>query len=94
LPIIKLEKLFKPFVEDRLPALLQNSHGIVAHPSSADACPIGFDKDCVLAIGPEGGFTDYEIDKLSAAGMCGVHLGARILRVENALTALVARLFP
>jgi 16S rRNA (uracil1498-N3)-methyltransferase len=94
LPILKFEKLFKPFVEDRLPTLLKNSHGIVAHPSSIEPCPIAFNNECVLAIGPEGGFTDYEIAKLLQAGMRGVHLGPRILRVENALTTLVARLFP
>ncbi len=93
LPALTCEKLFKPFVEDRLPALLQNSHGFVAHPGSATACPIAFNRDCTLAIGPEGGFTNYEIDKLLQAGLCGVHLGTRILRVENALTTLVARLF-
>lgn len=93
LPEIRFEKLFKPFVEDRLPALLKNSHGIVAHPGTIEACPIAFDRDCVLAIGPEGGFTQYEVDKLLSAGMQGVHLGTRILRVENALTTLVARLF-
>lgn len=93
LPIIQFEKLFKPFVEDRLPALLKNSHGIVAHPGTADACPIAFNQDCILAIGPEGGFTQYEVDKLLDAGMQSVHLGTRILRVENALTTLVARLF-
>lgn len=94
LPTLKFEKLFKPFAEDRLPALLNNSHGIVAHPGSVDACPIAFSNECVLAIGPEGGFTNYEVDKLLQAGMHGVHLGPRILRVENALTVLTARLFP
>ncbi|MFT3931679.1 MAG: 16S rRNA (uracil(1498)-N(3))-methyltransferase [Spongiibacteraceae bacterium] len=93
LPSIHFEKLFKPFVEDRLPALLKNSHGIVAHPGTNDACPIAFNQDCVLAIGPEGGFTPYEVEKLSAAGMHAVHLGTRILRVENALTTLIARLY-
>ncbi|HET8709882.1 MAG TPA: 16S rRNA (uracil(1498)-N(3))-methyltransferase, partial [Spongiibacteraceae bacterium] len=65
-----------------------------AHPGSADACPIALDNDCVLAIGPEGGFTAYEVDKLLQAGMRAAHLGSRILRVENALISLVARLFP
>lgn len=94
LPTLKFEKFFKPFVEDRLPAQLKSSRGIVAHPGSAEACPLAFDNDCTLAIGPEGGFTPYEIDKLLQAGMRGVDLGPRILRVENALTTLVARLFP
>ncbi len=93
LPAIQLEKRFKPFVEDRLPALLQHATGIVAHPGSSEPCPIPLNSHCVLAIGPEGGFTDYEVDKLLAAGMRDVHLGQRILRVENAVTTLVARLF-
>ncbi len=93
LPSIRFEKLFKPFVEDRLPALLKNSNGIVAHPGTAETCPVAFNQDCVLAIGPEGGFTQYEVDKLIQAGMRSVHLGTRILRVENALTTLIARLF-
>jgi len=51
LPVLKLEKLFKPFAEDRLPAMLKTSRGVVAHPGSADACPIAIDNDCTLAIG-------------------------------------------
>lgn len=93
LPEIQFEKLFKPFVEDRLPALLKNSHGIVAHPGTTDPCPVALNQNCVLAIGPEGGFTQYEVGKLAEAGMQRAHLGMRILRVENALTTLVARLF-
>jgi len=94
LPTLTLEKLFKPFVEDRLPALLESAVGIVAHPSASEACPVALQRECVLAIGPEGGFTRYEVDKLLQAGMRDAHLGARILRVENAVTTLVARLFP
>ena len=46
-----------------------------------------------LAIGPEGGRIPYEIDLLAKAGLQPVQLGARILRVETAVTALLARLF-
>jgi RsmE family RNA methyltransferase len=93
IPAVHCERLFKPFAEDRLPALAAGTAGLVAHPDSGAACPFALDRPCTLAIGPEGGFTPYEIDKLSAAGLQSVHLGARILRVENALVALVARLF-
>jgi 16S rRNA U1498 N3-methylase RsmE len=33
------------------------------------------------------------VEKILAAGFEGVNLGSRILRVENALTALVAKLY-
>ena len=44
-------------------------------------------------IGPEGGFIPYEVDKLETAGCQTVSLGPRILRVENAITSLIGRLF-
>ncbi len=44
----------------------------------------------VVAIGPEGGFTDNEMAAASAAGWRKVSLGARILRVETAAIALAA----
>jgi len=46
-----------------------------------------------LAVGPEGGFIDYEIDKLCEAGFQPVTLGSRILRVETAIPAILGRLF-
>ncbi|MCD6060127.1 MAG: hypothetical protein K0S16_438 [Moraxellaceae bacterium] len=93
LPDVQLEPLFKPFVEDRLPVLCAERRLLVAHPVAAHACPVALNGPAVLAIGPEGGFIPYEVDKLVAAGFDAVHLGPRILRVETAVTALVARLF-
>lgn len=93
LPEVLIEPLFKPFVEDRLPALCHNSRCLVAHPVAAAACPVALNQALTLAIGPEGGFIPYEVEKLTAAGFEPVHLGPRILRVETAVTALVSRLF-
>ncbi|MFK7161761.1 16S rRNA (uracil(1498)-N(3))-methyltransferase [Marinospirillum sp. MEB164] len=93
LPQVHLETRFKPFVEDQLPALSQGSLRLVAHPGPYAACPRGLTEPVTLAIGPEGGFVDYEIDQLVAAGFTPVQLGERILRVETAVTALLARLF-
>lgn len=47
-------------------------------------------EDIALAVGPEGGFTDEEVERARAAGWQAVGLGPRILRVETAALALVA----
>ncbi len=93
LPQVILETQFKPFVEDRLPEIVAGTRGLVAHPGSPDACPRGLEEETTLAIGPEGGFIPYEVEKLAEAGLQPVHLGDRILRVETAVTALLSRLF-
>lgn len=93
MPEVIKAPLFKPFVEDQLPALGRGSRCLLAHPGSEKACPVGLNAATTLAIGPEGGFIPYEVEKLEAAGFDAVHLGSRILRVETAVTALVARLF-
>ena len=62
------EKRFKPFVEDRLPAMLEGKRGMVAHPVGGEACPHQIEDEVILAIGPEGGFIPYEVEKLEKAG--------------------------
>lgn len=93
LPEVIIEKRFKPFVEDRLPAISAGSLGLVGHPGAYPACPRALEQQVTLAIGPEGGWIPYEVEKLQEAGLQPVQLGARILRVETAVTALLARLF-
>jgi RsmE family RNA methyltransferase len=43
-------------------------------------------------LGPEGGFIPFEVEHLREAGATFVELGPRILRVETAVVAAVARL--
>ena len=93
LPEVIIEKRFKPFVEDRLPAIATGTLGLVGHPGDFPACPRAVSEAVTLAIGPEGGWIPYEVDKLHEAGLQPVQLGERILRVETAVTALLARLF-
>ncbi|MFL9813637.1 16S rRNA (uracil(1498)-N(3))-methyltransferase [Stutzerimonas sp. VN223-3] len=93
LPDVTIEKRFKPFVEDRLPQLASGTRGLLGHPGDYPACPRALDEPVTLAIGPEGGWIPYEVDKLAAAGLQPVQLGERILRVETAVSALLARLF-
>ncbi|TDV66100.1 16S rRNA (uracil(1498)-N(3))-methyltransferase [Pseudomonas sp. LP_7_YM] len=93
LPDIIIEKRFKPFVEDRLPAIVEGTLGLVGHPGGFPACPRVVGQPVTLAIGPEGGWIPYEVDLLRESGLAPVQLGERILRVETAVTALLARLF-
>lgn len=93
LPEVIIEKRFKPFVEDRLPQRVEGTLGLVGHPGQFPPCPRATQQPVTLAIGPEGGWIPYEIDLLHKAGLQPVQLGERILRVETAVTALLARLF-
>lgn len=93
LPKVTLEKRFKPFVEDRLPALAEGTLGLTGHPGEYPACPRAVEGPVTLAIGPEGGWIPYEVELLRVAGLQPVQLGERILRVETAVPALLARLF-
>lgn len=93
LPEVIIEKRFKPFVEDRLPELVMGTRGLVGHPGDYPACPRALSEPVTLAIGPEGGWIPYEVEKLTEAGLQPVQLGERILRVETAVSALLARLF-
>ncbi|MCT8163644.1 16S rRNA (uracil(1498)-N(3))-methyltransferase [Pseudomonas putida] len=93
LPEVIIEKRFKPFVEDRLPAIAHGTLGLVGHPGPYPACPRAVEGPVTLAIGPEGGWIPYEVDLLTKAGLAPVQLGDRILRVETAVTALLSRIF-
>ena len=46
----------------------------------------------VLAVGPEGGWTDEEVARLEEKGFARMSLGPRILRTDTALIALLSRL--
>ena len=94
MPKIYLRKLFKPFVEDELGGIIAGSRALVAHPTTEMPCPINCQTAVTLAVGPEGGFIPFEVEKLNEIGFEPVHLGPRILRVETAVPALISRLFP
>ena len=92
LPEVHLRKFFKPFVEDELPALIQGTNALVAHPVADAEFPAAVTGPTTLAIGPEGGFIPYEVEKLQECGFSPVSLGKRILRVETAVPVLLSRL--
>ena len=92
LPEVVERRRFKPFVEDELPGWVQGHQAFVAHPGARVSCPRAVEGEVSLAIGPEGGFIEYEVEKLVAAGFTSVGLTERILKVETAITALISRL--
>lgn len=102
LPIIDIQQRFKPFAEDTLPNLCQDKHSFVAHPYTLEAddsqikCSgaISSHDEKLLVIGPEGGFIDYEVEKLINAGCTPLQLGARIYRVENAIPLALMAIHP
>lgn len=94
LPKVHIRKRFKPFIEDELPEIAENTKRYVAHPYNAEPCPSESSEPATIAIGPEGGFIEYEIEKLKECGFTPIHIGQRILRVENAVPAVLSKLFP
>jgi RsmE family RNA methyltransferase len=93
LPTITVRERFKPFVEDEVPDLICGTQALVAHPPAPQPCPRNVGMPVTLAVGPEGGFIPYEVELLEAHGFAAVSLGARRLRVEHAVPALLGRLF-
>jgi RsmE family RNA methyltransferase len=92
LPEVRLHRLFAPFVRETLPGEIAGRTAILAHPGSTTPCPRAISSPAVLAIGPEGGFIDYEVSTFTEIGFTAVAFGPRILRVETALAAAIGRL--
>lgn len=92
-PVVRIERRFRPFVEDVLPTMLQNKKGYFAHPYTEKQTPeLPAVSPLVLAVGPEGGWVPFETEMLQRAGMQPFSIGERILRVETAVPVLIAKL--
>ncbi len=92
LPIVRVCRRFKPFIEDESAAFFGAATRLAFHPHeavplSAGAVPSG--RGVVIAIGPEGGWSDYEVDLLRGHGFACVSFGARTLRTDTAVQAIV-----
>ena len=68
--------------------------GLVAHPGSSlkPREALNWDVPITIATGPEGGFSNSEIELLESRGFVSVGLGPRILRAETAPIAILGAL--
>ncbi len=96
LPEVRIEKRFRPFVEDEADGLWKGARRLVAHPvPEAPLTPgaAGTSRDrLVVAVGPEGGWIPFEVELLEKLGFARFSLGPRILRVDVAVPYIVAQL--
>ena len=95
LPEVEVHRRLKPLGEDVLPRRYAEGRRLVAHPmrdrAAAPAAPAAVGAG-IVAIGPEGGWSDYELRMFEAAGFRRVSLGPRVLRTDTAVVALLALL--
>jgi 16S rRNA (uracil1498-N3)-methyltransferase len=71
---------------------------LLAHPEATESLPevlgegtpSGHGDPVTIAVGPEGGWSDAEVDHLVSAGARGVRLGPTVLRTEHAAAAALA----
>lgn len=97
LPEISVHHRFRPFVEDHLAEIAQDQPiKLVAHPGGAtNLTPTLLPETTspiLIAIGPEGGWVDFEIELFRNQGFRCFSLGPRILRVDTAVPAILAQL--
>lgn len=97
MPEVTVHHRFRPFLEDRLPLLAGGAKTLLlAHPGAeADLArqlvSVAPDSRVMLAIGPEGGWIDFELQLFKHQGFRQFSLGPRILRVDTAVPALIAQ---
>lgn len=92
LPAIHLHRHFDRFVDDVLPSITQTAQTFIAHPYTDKHPPQPSHQARAVIIGPEGGFTDREMRRFEQQNVIAVSMGARIYRVENAMTLLAGQL--
>ena len=95
IPKVHCRNLFRPFVEDELSNIIAGHKAFVAHPyakTTLQRHPLQAQSGeaTVVLVGPEGGFTDFEIELARTAGAEAFSMSERIYRVENAITLVCA----
>jgi 16S rRNA (uracil1498-N3)-methyltransferase len=97
LPEVRILKELKPFLEDEFDSLFPDPGlRLLADPSGASPFSQALAEGSAsraqricLAVGPEGGWTPYELELFASRGFRVFHAGERILRCDTACIALL-----
>ena len=94
-PAVSIHRRFKVLVEDDLDGLFRDGLRLVADPAAdrsagATVRESSAGNQVLLAVGPEGGWNDFETGLLEAHGFQAVGIGPRTLRTDTACIALLA----
>jgi RsmE family RNA methyltransferase len=95
LPEVSIHKRFKHFIEHYFPTEYNKPIKLIADTQSEEyinSLNVNNCKHYVIAIGPEGGWTDFEVSFMLQNGFMEFKLSRNILRVETAVTAALAQL--
>ena len=93
LPEVHVFRQFRPLVEDCLDDLCPAVVRVAAHPLATARIrdlTIRAGDRVLLAVGPDGGWTEFELGLLTGQGFVGVSMGPRTLRTDVACVALLA----
>jgi RsmE family RNA methyltransferase len=92
LPEVTLCRRFKRFMREELDVFAGDGPRLLAHPGAATPLPARLTAGArpLLAIGPEGGWTDLELEAFQTCGFERFSLGTRTLRTDTACIALLA----
>jgi RsmE family RNA methyltransferase len=93
LPAVSIHRRLKVLLEDELDAVCPDMLRLIADPaapqSPRDAVGERYGGRVLLAIGPEGGWNDFERELFAAHGFSQVGMGSRTLRTDTAGIALL-----
>ena len=94
-PTIKIFPKFLPFIEDHFSEIRSKYNKLlIAHPGAEKMlhqCINAETKNVLVAIGPEGGWVDFEVGKFISNGFSRFNLGERILKVDTAVINIHGR---
>ena len=90
-PLVSVHRRLKVLVEDHLDGICPTTYRFVADPSGTPDQVRVKDGDArvLLAVGPEGGWNDYERALFAAHGFQTFSIGPRTLRTDTACVALL-----